>query len=89
MGRPPHPVGTSGGVQSYRSAAGWRTRTTVRDHDEAAREIQRPGRTKAEAERKLAIAIRTPEFPETVSSGQLNRRLGCVVSVEGVLKVCR
>jgi integrase len=58
MGRPPHPVGTSGRVRSYRSGSGWRSRTTVRDHDGVTREIQRAGRTKAEAERKLAIAIR-------------------------------
>ena len=58
MGRPPHPVGTSGRVRSYRSASGWRSRTTVRDHDGVTREIQRAGRTRAEAERKLAIAIR-------------------------------
>ncbi len=58
MGRPPHPVGISGKVRSYRSGAGWRSRTTVRDHDGVTREIQRAGRTKAEAERKLALAIR-------------------------------
>src|SRR6478609_4806160 len=58
MGRPPHPVGISGKVRSYRSGVGWRSRTTVRDHDGVTREIQRAGRTKAEAERKLALAIR-------------------------------
>ena len=54
MVRPPHPVGTSGNVRSYRTASGWRSRTTVRDYDGKTREIQRAGRTKAEAQRKLA-----------------------------------
>ena len=58
MARPPHPVGTSGNVRSYRTASGWRSRTTVRDFDGQTREIERSGRTKAEAQRKLATALR-------------------------------
>ena len=58
MARPPHPVGTSGNVRSYRTASGWRSRTTVRDYDGKTREIERAGRTKAEAQRKLATALR-------------------------------
>jgi integrase len=58
VARPPHPVGTSGNVRSYRTASGWRSRTTVRDYDDKTREIERAGRTKAEAQRKLATALR-------------------------------
>ena len=58
MARPPHPVGTSGNVRSYRTASGWRSRTTVRDYDGKTREIERAGRTKAEAQRQLATALR-------------------------------
>ena len=58
MARPPHPVGTSGNVRSYRTASGWRSRTTVRDYDGETREIQRAARTKAESQRRLAVALR-------------------------------
>lgn len=58
MGRPPHPLGVSGKVRLYRTESGWRARTTYRDHDGVTREVQRHGRTKATAERALAIALR-------------------------------
>jgi len=49
VARPPHPVGTSGNIRSYRTASGWRSRTTVRDYDGTTREIERAGRTKPNA----------------------------------------
>ena len=63
MARPPLPIGTSGRVRSYRTEAGWRSRTTYRDHDGKTREIQQHGRTKAEAERRLAEAVRDRAKP--------------------------
>jgi integrase len=59
MGRPSLPAGTAGKVRCYPSpSAGWLSRTIYRDYDGQTREIQRHGRTKAEAERALAEAIR-------------------------------
>ena len=63
MGRPPHPLGVSGKVRTYRTESGWRARTTHRDHDGVTREVQRHGRTKAAAERALAIAVRDRSHP--------------------------
>lgn len=60
MGRPPHPLGVSGKVRIYRTESGWRARTTYHDHDGVTREVQRHGRTKAAAERALAIAREGP-----------------------------
>ncbi len=67
MPRPAHPVGTSGKVRSYRTGAGWRSRTTVRDYDGKTREIQKHGRTRAEAERLLATAVRDRVFAENAN----------------------
>src|SRR4051812_34172841 len=56
MARPPHPLGTTGNVRTYRTRSGWRARTTYRDFDGITREVQRHGRTEAAAKRALAEA---------------------------------
>lgn len=58
MARPPHPLGTTGNVRTYRTRSGWRARTTYRDFDGVTREVQRHGRTEAAAKRPLAEAVR-------------------------------
>lgn len=62
MARPPHPIGTAGKVRTYRTASGWRARTTVRDYDGKTREVQRHGQTEASAKRYLAEALRDRTF---------------------------
>jgi integrase len=61
------PIGTSGKVRTYRTETGWRARTTFRDYDGRTREVQQHGRTKAEAERRLAEALRDRRTPGTGS----------------------
>ena len=58
MARPPLPIGTSGRVRTYRTQAGWRSRTTCSDYDGITREVQMRGRSKALAERRPATALR-------------------------------
>ena len=40
MARPPLPIGTSGRVRTYRTQAGWRSRTTCSDYDGITREVR-------------------------------------------------
>jgi hypothetical protein len=81
MGRPPHPVGTSGGVRSYRSAAGWRSRKTVRDHDGATREISEPaaprGKRNANWPSPSETAPTRPRGPPSPRTQNFRQSLSC------------
>lgn len=72
MARPPLPVGVHGNFRSYRTAKGWRSRTTVGEEDGVTREIQRTGRTKAESERNLSLALRDRD-PRAQTNDQLKK----------------
>lgn len=67
MARPPMAVGTHGKITTVRVREGgsWHARTLFRDYDGVRREIARWGRTKPEAERLLAEAIRDRATPTT------------------------
>jgi integrase len=58
MARPSLPVGTAGTVRTNRSSTGWDAETKLRDYDGRIRRVERHGRSKAEAERRLAEALR-------------------------------
>src|SRR4029450_13613213 len=58
VARPSLGVGTAGRVRTYRTDQGWRARTLFRDYDGEARHVERPGKSRAGAERSLAEAIR-------------------------------
>lgn len=77
VSRPPLPLGCHGAVRVYRTDAGWRARTLVRDHDGRTRHVERNARTRAAAEMALKLAIRdrvhvgatgdlTPDTPTAV-----------------------
>ena len=62
MSRPPHPIGTSGEIWTFRRHSGWTARTTYRDYDGVTRRIQRAAKTASAARRKLSEAIRDRVF---------------------------
>lgn len=57
MGRPPLAVGTYGKIRIYPNDEGYRARAYFRDHDGARREVEAWARTKAQAERRLKVAL--------------------------------
>ena len=57
MGRPPLAVGTYGKITIYPNADGFRARSYCRDHDGVRREVERWGKTRAQAERLLKLAL--------------------------------
>ncbi|MEU0877821.1 hypothetical protein ABZ345_04415 [Lentzea sp. NPDC005914] len=63
MGRPPLDIGTYGAIRCYQSESGWRAQTNYRDYDGHTRPVQRRGKTKAEAERKLKKALAERKAP--------------------------
>jgi integrase len=58
MGRPPLALGTHGAIRYYRTEAGYRACTLVRDYDGRTRSVERHGPTRAAAERALKLALR-------------------------------
>jgi hypothetical protein len=58
IGRPPLPLGTSGDVSFALRGRTWRARCLYRDYDGVTREVERRGKTKATAERRLKEALR-------------------------------
>jgi len=70
MGRPSLPIGTAGKVWTDQTPTGWYVRAKYRDYDGQIRPVQRQGRTKAEAERRPAEAIRDPP-PTTRAPAQV------------------
>jgi len=70
MGRPPLPIGTYGKIRLYALAGdkGWRAITKFRDTDGHTRTVERTGRSRAAAERKLKEALHNRIGP---SGGEL------------------
>lgn len=62
MPRPSLPLGTAGRVTTLPTETGWRSRARVRDFDGVTRQVQAHGATKAQAERRLAAAIRDRSY---------------------------
>lgn len=59
MGRPPLPVGTHGEIRCYPTGKGrFRAVANFRDHDGVTRPVERAGRSKADAQRRLKEALR-------------------------------
>lgn len=63
MARPPLALGTHGSLRFYRTSAGYRACTLVRDYDGRTRPLERHGPTKASAERSLKLALRDRTGP--------------------------